>query len=129
MADNVTVDNGALSDYTARTRETAAGIHGQKVDVAPWMPTLVATAQYAVSVTTAGITTLTLPATATHAFLTVGVADVRYTEDNSSPTTGTTGNGQLLKDGFVGELPILTAMKFIGVTATAQLNVSYRKYV
>ena len=72
---------------------------------------------------------MTLPATATHALVTVEDADVRYTEDGSTPTTGATGSGLLLKDGFIGELACPQALKFIGVTATAELNISYRKYV
>jgi hypothetical protein len=130
MADDFATNaSGQVLSRTFRARDIGTGVIASKQDVAPWLPTLVAGAQYAVSVTTGTIITLTVPSGATHAFVTVGVADVRYTEDNSPPTTGTTGNGQLLKDGFVGELPILTAMKFIAVTATAQLNVSYRKYI
>lgn len=129
MADNVTVDNGALSDYTARTRETAAGIHGQKVDVAPWMPATVSGAQYSLDVTTGTVVTLTVPSGATHALITVEDADVRFTEDGSTPTTGAAGSGLVLAAGFIGELALPVALKFVAVTATAELNVSYRKYV
>ena len=135
MAENVTVDNGGLTDYIARTRETSAGIHAQRVDVGPWVPTIVSGAEYDLEVLTSGITTLTVPSGATHVLLTVEDNDVRFTEDNSSPSTGAEGNGLLLQAGFIGELalPLVggspQALKFIAVSATANLNVSYRKYV
>lgn len=129
MADNVTVDNGTLSDYVVRTEDLGSGIHAQAIVVAPWMPTVVASAQYSLDVTTSSVVTLTVPATATHALITVEDADVRFTEDSSSPTTGAAGSGLLLPAGFIGELALPNALKFIAVTATAELNVTYRKYV
>jgi hypothetical protein len=93
------------------------------------MPASVSGAQYSLDVTTGTVVTLTVPSGATHALITVEDADVRCTEDGSTPTTGAAGSGLLLKDGFIGEMALPVALKFVAVSATAELNVSYRKYV
>jgi hypothetical protein len=129
MADDelvVVVAGGATK--TIRSREVATGKFSQHVDVGPWLPTVVAGAQYSLDVTTSSVVTLTVPSGATHALLTVEDADVRFTEDGSSPTTGAAGSGLLLQAGFIGEMALPQALKFIAVSATAELNVTYRKY-
>jgi hypothetical protein len=130
MADNaLTVVDASSTTQTLRSRDVGSGVQSQKVDVGPWMPTVVSGAQYSLDVTTGAVVTLTVPAGATHALLTVEDNDVRFTEDSSSPTTGATGSGMLLTAGFIGELALPNALKFIAVSATAELNVTYRKYV
>lgn len=130
MADNAlsVIDAGGTT-RTLRSRDVGSGIQSQTVDVAPMLPTVVSGAQYSLDVTTGAVVTLTVPSGATHALLTVEDADVRFTEDSSSPSTGATGNGLVLPAGFIGELALPNALKFIGVSGTAELNVTYRKYV
>jgi len=128
VADNelsVIVADG--STKTLRDRDTGVG-HAQRVDVGPWAPTVVAGAQYSLDVGTGAVVTLTVPAGATHALVTVEDADVRFTEDGSSPTTGAAGSGLVLTAGFIGELALPAPLKFIAVSAQAELNVTYRKY-
>jgi hypothetical protein len=127
--DELTVATATLGTKTLRSREVASGVQSQKVDVGPWLPTVVSGAQYSLDVTTGTVVTLTVPSGATHALLTVEDADVRFTEDGSSPTTGAAGSGLVLPAGFIGEMALPAALKFIAVTATAELNVTYRKYV
>lgn len=130
MADNaLTVVAADSSTQTLRSRDVGSGVQSQKIDVGPWIPTVVSGAQYSLDVTTGAVVTLTVPSGATHALITVEDNDVRFTEDSSSPTTGATGSGLLLAAGFIGELALPNALKFIAVSATAELNVTYRKYV
>lgn len=129
MADDaLTVIDATQATRTLRSRDVGSGVQSQKVDASPWMPTVVASAQYSLDVTTGAVVTLTVPGGATHALITVEDADVRFTEDGSSPTTGAAGSGLLLPAGFIGELALPAALKFIAVSATAELNVTYRKY-
>ena len=126
--DELTVVTAAGATKTLRSRDVGSAVQSQKVDVGPWLPTVVSGAQYSLDVTTGTVVTLTVPSGATHALLTVEDADVRFTEDGSSPSTGAAGSGLVLAAGFVGELALPQALKFIAVTATAELNVTYRKY-
>jgi hypothetical protein len=130
VADNeLTVIRATGETKTLRSRDVGSQVQAQLVDVGPWLPTTVSGAQYSLDVTTSSVVTLTVPSGATHALITVEDADVRFTEDGGTPTTGAAGNGLLLQAGFIGELALPQALKFIAVTATAELNVSYRKYV
>jgi hypothetical protein len=130
MADNnLDVDTGSKGRKVLASRDVGTDIQAQRIDVGPWRPTTVATAEYSVDVLTSGVHTMTLPATATHALISIDTAAVRFTDDGSTPTTGATGNGIYLAAGFIGELACPVALKFIAVSATAQLNISYRKYV
>lgn len=127
MANNeLTVITAEGATKTLRSRDVGSSVQQQVVDVAPAVPTVVASAQYNLSVSTA-VVTLTVPTGATHALLTVSDADVKFTEDSSSPSSS---NGLLLQDGFIGELALPYPLKFIRAgTVDAKLNVSYRKYV
>jgi hypothetical protein len=130
MADNeLDVITAGGATKTLRSRDVGSQVQAQKVDVGPWVPTLVAGHQYSLDVTTGAVVTLTVPSGATHALITVEDADVRFREDAADPTTGATGSGMVLPAGFIGELALPNALRFIAVTATAELNVSYRKYV
>lgn len=124
MADNFTITTRD-GDLDVRTREVSAGLHVPKQDVAPFMPTVVSGAQYNLTVSTS-VVTLTVPPGATHALVTVETNDVRFTEDGSSPSAT---NGLYLPAGFLGELALPAALKFIRVSADAKINVSYRKYI
>jgi hypothetical protein len=125
MADNLTVDNGSLSDYTVRSRDTGSSIQAQKTDVAPWFPTIVAGNQ-SLTIST-GSTALTVPSTATHALISVDGGDVRFWEDGTAPTASA---GIYLASGFVGELPVSANFKLIRTgSVDASVQVSYRKYV
>lgn len=131
MADNeLTVLTAAGATKTLRDRDIeASGIHAQKIDVAPWRPAVVGGAQYSVDVTSSAVVTLTVPSGATHVLLSIDGGDVRFTEDTSNPSAGSTGNGLILKDGFIGELNLPNALRLIAVSTTAQLNATYRKYI
>lgn len=114
------------STRVLRSRDTGSSVQAQVVDVAPMIPTVVAGAQYNLTVTTA-VVTLTVPATATHALLTVTGAAVKMTEDGSAPSAT---NGLYLPDGFIGEMALPQALKFFRAAAVdAKLNVTYRRYV
>ena len=100
MADNeLTVIRATGETKTLRSRDVGSAVQAQLVDVGPWLPTTVASAQYSLDVTTGSVVTLTVPGGATHALITVEDADVRFTEDGSSPTTGAAGSGLLLEAG------------------------------
>ena len=126
---NLDAATASLGNKILASRDVGSDVQAQRIDVGPWMPTVVSGAQYSLDVTTGSAVTLTVPSGATHALITVEDADVRFTEDGSTPTTGAAGNGLVLAAGFIGELALPNALKFIAVTATAELNVTYRKYV
>jgi hypothetical protein len=123
MADDFTIATRD-GDRDLRAVEAAAGIFQPVNKVAPHMPTVVAGAQYALAVSSTAVT-LTVPAGATHCLLTVHGDAVNMTEDGSTPTAS---NGLRLPVGFIGELALPAALKFIRVTGDATLNVTYRKY-
>jgi hypothetical protein len=117
-----------MTNYTRQGNtfgsRTTGGVDYPTVDVAPLMPVVVSGAQYNLAVSTS-VVTLTVPSGATHALITVSTNDVNFTEDGSTPSAT---NGLRLPAGFVGELSLPQALKFIRVSADAVLNVSYRKY-
>ena len=122
----LTVITADGSTKTLRSRDVGGTVQQQVVDVAPALPTVVAGAQYNLTISSSAVT-LTVPATATHALLTVSGANVKVTEDTSAPTTT---NGLLLQDGFIGELALPNALRFIREgSVDAKLNVTYRRYV
>lgn len=123
MADNFTIATRD-GDKDVRTREITTDLHSPKQDVAPWLPTVVSGGQYAQTVTSS-VFTITVPSGATHCLVTVSGNDVNYTEDGTTPTAAA---GLRLPAGFVGELAIPQALKFIRVTSDAIVNVSYRRY-
>ena len=132
MADDaLTVVDASSTQRTLRSRDVASGVQAQKIDASPWVPTTTGHLD-SQDVTTSSGVTLSPPAGSTHLLVTVEDNDVRFTEDGStSPTTGATGTGMVLPAGFIGELaiPVGGGLKFIAVSATAELNGSYRKYV
>ena len=124
--DELTVVIADESVRTLTSRDAGSGIQSQRVDVGPWMPTVVSGAQYNLTISTSAVT-LTVPSTATHVLFTVDGADVRFTEDGSTPTAT---NGLLLRDGTIVELPLPNALKLIRAAAVdAKVNATYRKYV
>lgn len=125
--DQLTVVRATGETETLRARDVGSNVQAQKIDVAPWSPTVVASAQYALVIGTS-VVTLTVPATATHALVTVESGDVRFTEDGAAPS-GT--SGLLLVQGSIAELALPNALKFIrsSLSTAATINVSYRKYV
>lgn len=127
MANNelLVVDaNGATK--TLRSRDVGSSVQAQVVDITPSLPSVVAGAQYNLTVSTA-VVTLTVPSGATHAFLTNNGAAVKMTEDGSAPSAT---NGLQLQDGFIGELALPAPLKFIRAAAVdSKLNVTYRRYV
>lgn len=127
MANNeLTVIAADGNTKTLRSRDVGAAVQQQVVDVAPALPSTVSGSQYNLLVSTS-VVTLTVPAAATHALITVSGAAVKMTEDSSTPSTS---NGLVLLDGFVGELALPNALKFVrAATTDARLNVSYRRYV
>lgn len=132
MADNVTFTNsgtGAVPNSTViRTRQTASGQHIQWADVAPAVPSPVSGGQYALSVGSASPTSLTVPANATHAWVSndVGSNTIRWTRDGTSPTASV---GHALQAGDAMEIDNLSNFRMISTTATATVQVSYHRYV
>ncbi len=123
MADdfNISTRDG---DKNIRAVEVSSGKYQPVQKVAPHMPTVVSGAQYNQTVSTTAFT-LTVPSGATHCLVTVSNNDVNYTEDGTTPTAA---SGLRLPAGFVGELAIPQALKFIRVSADAVVNVAYRRY-
>ena len=90
------------------------------------MPIPVSGGQYRLAIPAAS-TTLTVPATATHALVTNdddSTSNVRWTRDGTTPTA-TVGHQLLPGDTF--EFDNLSALKFFG-GATCNVQVSYHKY-
>ena len=131
MADNITYANtgtGAIPNSTQiRSRQNSNGQHIQVVDVAPFQASAVAGGQYAVSVGTTAVS-LTVPATATHALVSVdvGANTIRWTRDGTSPTTAV---GHALQAGDMIEVENLSNFKMISTTGTSTVQVSYHRYV
>jgi hypothetical protein len=67
---------------------------------------------------------------ATHALVFVETNTVRFYDDGSTPTTGTTGNGAPLAAGNALELDMATFANFkmIAETGTATVHVLYYRY-
>lgn len=114
---------------TVRTTELTGG-HALHVFVAQ-MPYTPIGAPEKLTVGTGAVVTLSPPGTATHAMLVVENNTVRYYEDGSTPTTGSSGNGPPLIAGSYIELDLVlfSTFKMIGMTGTATVHVLYRKYV
>jgi len=124
MADDFTIATRD-GDKDVRAREISSGLFAPKQDVAPWLPAVVSGGQYNQTVSSS-VVTITVPSGATHCLLTVSNAAVNFTEDGTTPTTA---SGLRLPEGFIGELAIPQALKFIRVTTDAVINVTYRRYV
>lgn len=91
---------------------------------APYQATAVASSQMGLAVTTA--TALTVPATATFAYVSVEGTNVRWRDDGTNPTATV---GFIMYAGAAPQLfsGDLAAVKFIQVAATATINVAYYK--
>lgn len=119
----IKVMDGTL-DSTNKMRVDGSGYILAKI--APVQLTTIAGNQ-TLTVSTSVIT-LTVPGTATHAFITVEAGDIRYWEDGSNPSATT---GLYLPAGGSAELTNLANLKFIKASGQpdAAINVSYRKYI
>ena len=132
MADNVTFTNtgtGAVPNSTSfRTRQNVSGQHFQIVDVAPAQLTPVSGGQYALSVGSSSPTTLTVPSTATHAWISVNSSanTIRWTRDGTAPTATV---GHELVGGESMEIDNVSSFKMIAVTSSSTVQVSYHKYI
>lgn len=132
MADNVTFANtgtGAVPNATViRARQAPSGALVQWADVAPAVLTAVTGGQYALSVGSGSPTTLTVPATATHAWVSVDISanTVRWTRDGTSPTAS---NGHQLAAGDSMEIDNPSNFRVISTTGTSTIQVSYHRYV
>ena len=128
--DTLTIVSADEATRALRSRDVGSGVMAQKIDASPWQPTALGHLD-SQDVTTSSVFTLNPTAGTTHVLISVEDNDVRMTEDGStSPTTGANGVGMLLPAPFLGELviPVGGGLKFIGVSGTAELNASYRKY-
>lgn len=123
MADNITVSPG--SGATIRTDEQS-GIHILFNYVATAPPTVMS-GQQTLSVTTTADVTLTVPTNATHALMTVdtGGGDIRYWENNTSPSST---QGLLVTAGSAAELVNLSQVRMRSTSGTVAVNISYRRY-
>jgi hypothetical protein len=123
MADDFTIATRD-GDKDVRAVEVSSGLYQPVQKVAPHMPTVVSGGQYNQTVSSS-VFTITVPSGATHCLVTVSNDAVNYTEDGTTPTAL---SGLRLPSGFVGELAIPQALKFIRVTTDAVVNIAYRKY-
>jgi hypothetical protein len=101
--------------------------HAAKSDVAPWIPTKITPAQYALSITTTA-SALTVPSGATHALISVdtGAGNIRWKNDGG---TSTTTSGHLLQAGDAAELDNISSLSLAATTGTVVIQVSYQKYI
>lgn len=111
-------------DKTLRAVEVASGIFAPVQKVAPQMPTVVDGEQLNQTVGNT-VFTMTVPSGATHALVSVEDDAVRMREDAADPSST---SGLLLPEGFIGELALPNALRFIRVTTDAKVNILYRKY-
>ncbi len=120
-------------------RDLSGGTYTQGVDSSPWEPTQLAGAQRLVigtSVvgTTGSAGTFTIPATATHLYMSVEGAGVgmRFWNTGDTPTVGTAGAGHFLSTG-AGPLEFdnIALLKMVTADATtaSTVQLSYHKYV
>ena len=119
---------GAVPNATVvQTRQLASGAHVQSADVAPMVLSAVSGGQYALSVGSSTPTTLTVPATATHAWISVDTSSntIRWTRDGTAPTA-TVGHELAALDSL--EIDNVSNFKMISKTGTATVQVSYHKY-
>jgi len=133
VADNVTFTNsgtGAVPNGTVIASRDSGSGQWQQVDVGPAVATAVTGGQYALSVSTSTVTTLTVPSGATHCWLSVEPTSVaiRWTRDGSA-SYPTTTQGHYLAGGDAIELDNLSNVRLIGITNAATVQVSYHKYV
>jgi len=132
MPDNITFANtgtGAVPNATVvRTRQVSSGQHVQAVDVAPMVLTAVTGAQYALSVLSSSVRTLTVPSSATHCWVSVDPAatTVRWTRDGVSPTSA---NGHALVAGDSMEFDQPGNLRMIATSGTSTTQVSYHRYI
>lgn len=124
MADDFTIATRD-GDKDIRAVEATTGLYQPVNRVAPHMPSVVSGGQYNQTVSSS-VFTQTVPSGATHCLVTVSNADVNFTEDGTTPTAS---SGLRLPAGFVGELAIPQALKFIRVTTDATVNITYRRYI
>lgn len=124
MADNYAFTPGAGA--SARSKNPTGTLHIPVVYVST-TPATIVTGNQTISVGTAADSSLTVPAGATHALITVdaGGGDLRYWEDGSSPSTT---QGLLVQAGGAAELTNLSLVRMRATTGTAAVNVSYRRY-
>jgi hypothetical protein len=114
VANDITFANtgtGAVPNATVvKTRQTVSG------------------GQYALSVGSSSPTTLTVPATATHAWISVDTASntIRWTRDGTAPTA-TVGHELAALDSI--EVDNISSFRMISKSGTATVQVSYHKYV
>jgi hypothetical protein len=123
MADDFTIATRD-GDKDVRAVEVSSGLYQPVQKVAPHMPTVISGGQYNQTVSSSAFT-ITVPSGATHCLVTVSDDAVNYTEDGTTPTAA---SGLRLPEGFVGELAIPQALKFVRVTTNALVNITYRKY-
>lgn len=107
-----------------------------RVDVSPWEATSLTGAQLvAVGTTSVGTTgsagTFTVPSGATHAYVSIEGAGIRFWNTGDTPTAGTAGQGHMLSSGAgplevdnVGLLRMVTAG-----TSSGTVQLSYHKYI
>ena len=132
MADNIIFSDtgtGAVPNATVvRSRQTSSGQQIQWADVAPAVLSTVAGGQYALSVSSTAVKTLTVPATATHALVSVdtGALSIRWTRDGTAPTASV---GHILAAGEYLEIDNLSNFRCVAVSGSSTIQVSYHRYV
>lgn len=126
MPDNMLVQDATGASVNLRTKDHGT-VEVQYVYVATAVPTVVAGNQ-SISVTSTAGSSLTVPAGATHAVMTVdtGGGDIRYWEDGTTPASGSVG--LLAPAGTAVELTNLAGVRLRASTGTVPVNISYRRY-
>jgi hypothetical protein len=114
---------------TIQARQLADGSWAQELAAEPARRTPVGPPEK-LTVGTGAVVTLSPPGTATHCLLFIETNDIRYYDDGSTPTTGTTGNGAPVVAGDALELDLASFANFkmIGKIGTATVHALYWKY-
>ena len=137
-ASSLSVTQGLGTGLAARGIGSGGTTYAQSVDIAPWPAVADAGAQtITVGTTSAGTTTagafgtITIPANATHAYISVeGANGIRFWNSGDFPTAGAAGSGHWLATG-AGPLEIdnLALLRFVSAsTASGTVQISYHHY-
>ena len=131
MADDFQISTpGGL--VTIRAVQLANGQYAQVLFVAPMRKTPIGPPEK-LAVGTGATVGLSPPGGATHALIAndPNGNPIRWYDDGTSPTTGTTGNGPVLNAGDYLELDeaSFANFKMIAVTGTATVHVVYWRYL
>jgi hypothetical protein len=129
MANNLSITPG--SGASARTEELTGGHHAQVIFQAEMYPIaldLASLASHVATVSTSAVNLPNIPATATHALLSIETNDLRWLDTGTNPSA--TQGHKLAADNYfwISGRQRLLDWKMIRVSADATITVTYYNY-